>query len=323
MSLTPESTADSAMNSQSKASAISRASVVLPTPGGPHRIIECGLPDSNASAAACPAQQMRWPITSSSVFGRKASASGWRGSVLNKVIHGTTGRVATARNTSGALRHHEAGTCGSGSGRIFSKFGKVSSDSLAEGVAATPSPAGTPSFRPMPMLFEGGVLRLRRRFQPFQAVLACRLLQREILFQVVAAEQDRRRRRAERIAQLPHRDLVQVLVVDVQLLAVGLQQLLVGLLVGPDEFAGPRENEGAAGGRGQPGLPLCPPVSLTWRWVNSPLAALVLATKDLNWSSARGVGHMPARLAPRRKTGPGWRAGCRFWGARFKCCPIL
>ena len=37
------STADSAMNSASKASAISRASVVLPTPGGPHRIIECGF----------------------------------------------------------------------------------------------------------------------------------------------------------------------------------------------------------------------------------------------------------------------------------------
>ena len=32
------------MNSALKASAISRASVVLPTPGGPHRIIECGLP---------------------------------------------------------------------------------------------------------------------------------------------------------------------------------------------------------------------------------------------------------------------------------------
>ncbi len=41
MSLTPDSTADNAMNSAWKASAISRASVVLPTPGGPHRIIEC------------------------------------------------------------------------------------------------------------------------------------------------------------------------------------------------------------------------------------------------------------------------------------------
>src|SRR5215831_11501814 len=49
MSLTPESTAESAMKSALKASAISRAIVVLPTPGGPHRIIECSRPDSNAS----------------------------------------------------------------------------------------------------------------------------------------------------------------------------------------------------------------------------------------------------------------------------------
>ena len=32
------------MNSALKAWAISRASVVLPTPGGPHSSIECGLP---------------------------------------------------------------------------------------------------------------------------------------------------------------------------------------------------------------------------------------------------------------------------------------
>ena len=33
-----------AMNWASNASAIRRASVVLPTPGGPHRIIECSRP---------------------------------------------------------------------------------------------------------------------------------------------------------------------------------------------------------------------------------------------------------------------------------------
>ena len=42
------------MNSALNASAISRASVVLPTPGGPHRIIECGLPDANATASGLP-----------------------------------------------------------------------------------------------------------------------------------------------------------------------------------------------------------------------------------------------------------------------------
>ena len=49
ISLTPPSTADMAMNWASNASAIRRASVVLPTPGGPHRIIECSRPDSKAT----------------------------------------------------------------------------------------------------------------------------------------------------------------------------------------------------------------------------------------------------------------------------------
>ena len=82
MSLTPESTADSAMNSALNASAISRASVVLPTPGGPHRIIECGLPDANATASGLPgASRCRWPTTSSMVAGagaRRAALRDWR-----------------------------------------------------------------------------------------------------------------------------------------------------------------------------------------------------------------------------------------------------
>jgi hypothetical protein len=49
MSLIPESTAEMAMNSTSHARARSRASVVLPEPGGPHRIIECGLREANAN----------------------------------------------------------------------------------------------------------------------------------------------------------------------------------------------------------------------------------------------------------------------------------
>ncbi len=54
MSLTPPSTADMAMNCASNASAIRRASVVLPTPGGPHRIIECSRPDSKATRNGLP-----------------------------------------------------------------------------------------------------------------------------------------------------------------------------------------------------------------------------------------------------------------------------
>src|SRR5262245_33298409 len=80
MSLTPENTADSATNSASKACAIRRARVVLPEPGGPHRIIECGLPDSNAVRSGLPGpSRCFWPTTSSSVRGRSFSASGGTG----------------------------------------------------------------------------------------------------------------------------------------------------------------------------------------------------------------------------------------------------
>src|SRR5256885_16678704 len=80
MSFTPENTAESAMNSASNASAIRRARVVLPTPGGPHRIIECGLPESKARRRGLPGERRcSWPTNSSSDLGRKASASGGTG----------------------------------------------------------------------------------------------------------------------------------------------------------------------------------------------------------------------------------------------------
>ncbi len=77
MSLTPASTADSTTNSASTAPAIRRASVVLPTPGGPHRIIECSRPEPNATRSGWPSpSRCCWPMTSSSVRGRRRSASG-------------------------------------------------------------------------------------------------------------------------------------------------------------------------------------------------------------------------------------------------------
>ncbi len=85
MSLTPDNTADKAMNSALKAFAISLASVVLPTPGGPQRIIECGLPDANATASGLPGpSRCRCPITSATVFGRSLSASGAAGLATGK-----------------------------------------------------------------------------------------------------------------------------------------------------------------------------------------------------------------------------------------------
>ena len=52
--LDPEKTADNAMNSHWNCVAIIRASVVLPTPGGPQRIIECGCPDAKARRKGLP-----------------------------------------------------------------------------------------------------------------------------------------------------------------------------------------------------------------------------------------------------------------------------
>ena len=77
MSFTPPSTALMVMNCASKASAISRAMVVLPVPGGPHRMQLCGWPDSKAMRSGMPSpSRCCWPITSPSDFGRRRSASG-------------------------------------------------------------------------------------------------------------------------------------------------------------------------------------------------------------------------------------------------------
>src|SRR5437899_9756311 len=80
ISLTPENTAESAINWASNASAIKRARVVLPTPGGPHRIIECGLPESNARRRGLPGpRRCSCPTNLSSDLGRRASAIGGTG----------------------------------------------------------------------------------------------------------------------------------------------------------------------------------------------------------------------------------------------------
>ncbi|QNG74488.1 hypothetical protein EIELFIGP_03334 [Stenotrophomonas maltophilia] len=73
----PDSTAEMARNSASAYSASSSASVVLPQPGGPHRIIECTRPDSTARRSALSGASRRFcPTISSRVRGRMRSASG-------------------------------------------------------------------------------------------------------------------------------------------------------------------------------------------------------------------------------------------------------
>ena len=74
-----------AMNSALNASAIRRASVVLPTPGGPHRIIECGLPARMRRAGACPSpSRCADRPCRRACCGRSRSASGAAGSCFAK-----------------------------------------------------------------------------------------------------------------------------------------------------------------------------------------------------------------------------------------------
>ena len=87
MSLTPPSTALMETKRASNASAIRRASVVLPVPGGPHRMQLCGIPLSKATRKDCPSPtSCCWPITSASVRGRKRSASGTRTAACTMVL---------------------------------------------------------------------------------------------------------------------------------------------------------------------------------------------------------------------------------------------
>src|SRR5688500_9493753 len=73
----PDRTALKATNSARVRSAIRRASVVLPVPGGPHRMIDCNRSRSIVSRSGRPgATSSSWPTISSSDRGRIRSASG-------------------------------------------------------------------------------------------------------------------------------------------------------------------------------------------------------------------------------------------------------
>src|SRR6202158_5329937 len=107
MSLTPDSTADKAIKSALNASAINRARVVLPTPGGPQRIIECGLPVANATASGLPgASRWRCPMTSATFLGRKRSASGAAGLAMAKRSASTRSAPAQCPLSSHSVPNH-------------------------------------------------------------------------------------------------------------------------------------------------------------------------------------------------------------------------
>src|SRR2546422_7594121 len=107
--------------------AISEASVVLPEPGGPQRIIECSSPRSSAARSTRPGpSRCSWPTISSSERGRMRSARGPGGGPAalagcsNSSIYSTQGGAAAAppctpqRGTVGVVVHTRAQPRGEG-----------------------------------------------------------------------------------------------------------------------------------------------------------------------------------------------------------------
>jgi hypothetical protein len=75
--LTPAESADIATNLRSVAAATRWAMVVLPVPGGPHRITDIGLVAVTSWRSGLPgASRCSWPTSSSRPAGRMRTGSG-------------------------------------------------------------------------------------------------------------------------------------------------------------------------------------------------------------------------------------------------------
>ena len=81
-SATPEKIAEICSKARPASPESSRATVVLPVPGGPQKIIEPSEPEA-IMRASTPSSPVRcsWPVTSARFFGRRRSASGRRSAI--------------------------------------------------------------------------------------------------------------------------------------------------------------------------------------------------------------------------------------------------
>ena len=97
-SATPENTAESWTKCSPARAASNRAIVVLPTPGGPHRIREASEPRSSMRVSV-PSGPSRWswPTTSSNSRGRSRSARG-----LAARTSGVSGTISGPNRSSGS-----------------------------------------------------------------------------------------------------------------------------------------------------------------------------------------------------------------------------
>ena len=143
------------MNSASTAPAISRASVVLPTPGGPHRIIECSRPDSNAIAQrlAGPEQVL---LADDLVQRLRAQALGERAErvVEDRVGHGrrwhprAPARTGLRRPARPARRRPRSPEL-AGVGGVFSRHSRCRPGPTLHGTDAAPLTARVARHRPL------------------------------------------------------------------------------------------------------------------------------------------------------------------------------
>src|SRR6266542_621858 len=102
ISLTPASTAEKGTKRAPATWAMRKATVVLPVPGGPQRIIECRRPSSSARRSTLPGPiRCCWPTTSSRLRGRIRSASGAGGDVPGEtgVSNRSTSKVYAGETT--------------------------------------------------------------------------------------------------------------------------------------------------------------------------------------------------------------------------------
>src|SRR5438552_2424922 len=248
MSFTPENTAESAMNCASNASAIRRARVVLPTPGGPHRIIECGLPDTKARRRGLPGpRRCSCPTNSSRDLGRRASAIGGTGAGAgNRSVI----RLPSEEGLVGVAYH--VGTLGRGESeqsriqlgivleRLEPEHGGLSEtvDEFHDFEAHRTEAHAD--------LFEIAFLFPRQRFEPFETVLRAFVREPERPHGFVISREKGCRRRTERLVEFSHCDLLEIFVIDPYSGAVTDDELGIRLHVVPAKFPRPRKRERAA-----------------------------------------------------------------------------
>src|SRR5690349_18282792 len=197
--------------------------------------MEWGLPASKARRSGLPGPS-RWvcPTSSSIVPGRSRSASGAWGSLLLKRSFTDHVRAFGRREAKCLRRQFD----------VALDSRELDHGDLAELVAQFHRLQSALS-EAQPDLLERGVFRLRHGLEPVEPFLVADSGKAVVLLDLVASCKERRRARAERPVEAAHRDLVEILVVEPDLLAIADDHLLLGFVVLPAEFAGPRELHGA------------------------------------------------------------------------------